>query len=716
MNIKYRTGLYGLCFAIGTFSLYAGEIDNSRMLWGSVADITHGWLTNVPALTNDYGKVLLSWRMLPQDTPGTAFDLYMVKDGHELKINSEPIAGRNCYQIPEGFLSETKDYEFHLKMSGSTKIIGNYTLTQHQLNARLPYISIYMKETSDSDLINDVDEYLINDGTIGDVDGDGEYEILLARCAYGYNSDTVPKSPVIIEAYKLDGTFMWRIVCGNNIPSNNSIAIIVADFDGDGKDEVATRTSEGTVFGDGTEIGDVNNDGKTEYAEAGKHNSLAPEFISIIDGTSGTELARAPYIPIGTSQEWGDDYFKRANSLRLAACKLKEGEAFQIVATRGIYAKMVLEAWEYDSSAGALKKIWRFSTDDYPEYIGQGNHQLAVADVDNDGYDEITYGASCIDHNGTGLYSTGLGHGDMLHVGKFIQERDGLQCFQCFETGRTRCSLRDARTGDIIWKLEAETETDEGRCMIADIDPDNPGYEAWVYDKTIYTDKGIATEYHAPQVNFPIWWSGSLNRQLFDRGVIDRFSRKSDKNRVFNLNRYDVACANGSKSNACFIGDILGDWREEIVIARKHPQAMENNRPLPGSQELMIFSTWYPTEYQFPYLMSDNVYYRCAKHQHVGYNTPSHLGFYLGSDGQYSGIITVVPDQTEHHIVMKYGQLCLPEMATDIDMYSIDGKLIYTTDRMVNGKIPVPNGLDGLYIIRYVVDGRNYVSKVLILQ
>lgn len=672
----------GAFFSIKTI---ASDSGSKRMLWGSVADDSQGWLTNVPELTVNTGKLLLSWRMLPEDSEETAFDIYIKQNEVNVKVNVSPVNG-TCFQIPQELLSNESDNVFTLCYAGTTEAIDTYTMKAGQYRDKLPYITIKLRRTDNDNRINDVPEYIINDGAIGDLDGDGKYEILIARNAYGHAEGSIPRSPLILEAYTLTGANLWRVIWGNNIPASNSVAIIVADLDGDGKDEVTIRSSEGTVFGDGSFIGDTNGDGRTSYAQYDTYNSEAPEFISVLEGSTGKELARAPYIPIINSERWGDNYFKRANSLRMAAAKLQKEGNFQIVACRGIYERMELEAWNYVPGQETLEHVWKFTTDDNPDYIGQGNHQLAVADVDGDGFDEITYGASCIDHDGRGLYSTGLGHGDMLHVGKFIQDRDGLQCFQCFETGKTRAALRDAATGELLWTLVGDEETDEGRCLIADIDPENPGYEMWVYDRQIYTTDGELTGFTAPQVNFPIWWTGDLTRQLFDRMVIDSFSRSSDKNRVFNMHRYGAACHNGTKSNACFIGDFLGDWREEIVIAKQHPTAVENNRPLPGSEELMIFSTWHPTDYRIPYLMSDSVYYRGVIHQHMGYNTPIHTGFYFGaeSDFSYSG-----------SSVMPIG----------IDDNS-ESETIYTLTGMNTAKIQAP----GIYIIRR---GPN-VRKVLV--
>lgn len=703
----------GMVFSmlLAALPCYSNSPGKVRMLTGSISDDSHGWITNVTELTPNRGKLMLSWRMLPEDTGDTAFDLYIDKGGKKEKINSSPVKKTTCFQVAEEYTKGTSDLTFSLCYSGEDNVLDTYTMPRRQFAEKLPYTSIYIKETASDERINDVEEYLINDAAVGDLDGDGICEIVLSRTAYGYKEGSVPHSPLIMEAYRLDGTFMWRVVWGNNIPASNSIAMIVADFTGDGAAEVAIRSSEGTIFGDGTAIGDTNGDGRTDYALPDTYNSEAPEFISILDGESGAEIARAPYIPIVTSEYWGDNYFKRANSLRLCAAKLLPGGRFQIVACRGIYARMELEAWDYTAGESELRRVWKFTTDDYPDYIGQGNHQLAVADVDDDGLDEITYGASCIDHDGTGLYSTGLGHGDMLHVGKFIKDREGLQCFQCFETGKTRVALRDASTGDIIWSLAGDEENDEGRCLISDIDPDNPGYEAWAYDREMYDAEGNALGTLAPYTNFPIWWTGSLNRQLFDRMTIEKFSREDTKTRVFNMHRYEAACHNGTKSNACFIGDITGDWREEIVIARKHPTAVENNRELPGSIELMIFTTWHPTEYKFPYLMSDAVYYRGTIHQHVGYNTPVHLGYYFGSDMDFSGVETVAQNPGIE-VRIKGDRLEFSEAADMVEIFSLDGMRVV---KAAGVRIVDVHSLGkGCYIVRYRSEGRNYSCKIML--
>jgi hypothetical protein len=145
---------------------------------------------------------------------------------------------------------------------------------------------------------------------------------------------------------------------------------------------------------------------------------------------------------------------------------------------RGYYTRSVLVAYDY--AGGVLVKRWKFDTynsTDYAGYAGQGNHNLRVADVDGDGFDEIIYGSMAIDHDGTGLYNTGLGHGDAQHLTDFIPERPGLEVLSCHENKTDGTTLRDAATGEILWQLKSGD--DVGRCMGTDIAGNFRGMEFW---------------------------------------------------------------------------------------------------------------------------------------------------------------------------------------------------------------------------------------------
>ncbi|WP_294546740.1 hypothetical protein [uncultured Bacteroides sp.] len=596
-----------------------------RMLWASINGKSDAVKKKYRIHNN---KILVSWRMFPTDDVTTAFDLYR-KSGRneEVQVNAEPIINSTCFQDADA--DREVDNTYRLCYAGTTETLDTYTITAHQASEALPYIRIPLRSTTD---IDPQLTYKANDASVGDLDGDGIYEIILKRQVVVPVNDEDDKGEgegstatnihhtTLFEAYKLDGTFLWRIASGPNIPMGNSSSFAVYDFDGDGRCEVAFRSAEGTVFGDGQTIGDTDGDGKTDYRVSGaNYIHGGPEFLSVVDGVTGKELARTDYIALGTSEDWGDNYYKRSSSYRISLGKFSSTNT-SILICRGVYAKSVLEAWDFQG--GKLTRRWRFDTTDgvHGDYAGQGNHSLSIGDVDDDGFDEVVYGACTIDHNGKGLNNSRFGHGDALHLGKFDPSRPGMQIWSCFETGSVGAAFRDARTGEVIWKYD--DSSDVGRALVADIDPDSPGCEMWWFRSNAYSCTGEDLGYKPSSCNMAIWWSGDLNRQLLNESSINLLAKNDSQGieRIFTIYRYDVKMINGTKCNPCFYGDITGDWREEMVLVTD------------DDTELWVFSTWYPTEYKFPYLMSDHVYEMSAINQNVGYNQPTQLGYYLGSD------------------------------------------------------------------------------------
>lgn len=601
----------------------------NRMLWASVNRASNATDSK---FSSHNGKVLVSWRLYDTDDKSTAFDLYRQSGtGNKVKLNSDPIISATCWQDTKA--DTEKDNTYHLCFSGEKDPIASYTLKASRTSEGLPYISIPLRGSAD--LGSWV--YNANDASVGDLDGDGIPEIVIRRVleteliedegAEGDNASGINIMDVrhtnLYEAYELDGTFLWRVASGPNINLGNASSFAVCDFDGDGKCEVAMRTAEGTIFGDGKEIRDMNVDGKTDYRVPGSSYPRAcPNYLSVMDGKTGKELARADYIPLGTSEEWGDNYFKRAHSLRVGAGNFSGG-CPSIVIGRGCYGKIVIEAWDFYD--GKLYRRWNFDTTangrEYKSYEAQGYHNFRTADVDSDGYDEVIYGSCTIDHDGKGLNCCGLGHGDALHVGAFNPAQPAKQyIWGCYETGSVGAALRDGATGEIIWKYDSTD--DVGRAMTADIDPDSPGNEMWWYKGNVHSFDGRNLGYTAASCNFGIWWTGSLNRQLLDGTKIDQLNDDKTWSRAFSVHRYGVSSINGSKNNPCYCGDFLGDWREEIIYTTA------------DGQELRIFSTWYPTSHRTPYLLSDHTYNMSAVNQNIGYNQPNHLGKYLGSDSQ----------------------------------------------------------------------------------
>ena len=551
--------------------------------------------------------VYIGWRLLATDPSDVAFDIY--RDG--VKINEEPIVSSTNYLDPEGDTGSTyricalsKGREW--KWSEEFKVWAQ------------PYLSIPLQKpaggfTPD----NQGYTYSANDASVGDLDGDGEYEIVLKwepsnahdNAHDGYTGE------VILDAYKLDGTLMWRINLGKNIRAGaHYTQFMVYDLDCDGKAEVACKTADGTVDGLGNVIGDPDAD----YRNSKGRILEGPEYLTVFDGATGAALATVNYEPPrGRVSDWGDNYGNRCDRF-LACIAYLDGKTPSLVMCRGYYTRSVLVAYNFRD--GKLTKLWTFDSNQpgNSAYAGQGNHNLSVADVDFDGKDEIIYGACAIDHDGTGLYSTGLGHGDAMHVGDLDPERPGLEVFQVHEPRPNPAGIefRDAATGELIWGIP--TDYDVGRGVCADIDPNYPGEEMWAAGSPLYSCKGEVISQAVPSsINFAIWWDGDLLRELLDGNRIDKWDY--EKKRMVNLLTADGCTSNnGTKATPCLQADILGDWREEVIWKKA------------DSTELRIYTTTDLTEYRIPTLMHDRVYRLGIAWQNVAYNQPPHTSFYLG--------------------------------------------------------------------------------------
>lgn len=597
---------------------------------------------------------LISWKWMSGDPENAAYDIYRkVGDGNWQKLNETPISTSTNYKDVTMDPAQTNIYELRFADSDETLATCKFSSDMGQTF----YRSVFL---NNSNLPDPTFKYRAADAAVGDLDGDGEYEIVIRREVEdrdpgGTNWKGNSKGSTIYEAYKIsNGAFLWRVDTGINVPQGNHYAsFIVYDLDGDGKAEVAIKTSEGTTFGDGTAIGDVNGDGITDYRNPATGRVLAgPEFLSIVDGMTGKELARTDYIPRGDKEDWidywGDNVGNRIDRFLMGVGHfVAQNSAPSIVMCRGYYENYQIVALDYAN--GKLTKRWHFNTyPGYSDYAGQGNHNLSVGDVDNDGKDEIIYGACAIDHNGKGLYTTELGHGDALHLGKFDPTLEGLQVVACHEEPKFYreygAEFRDAATGKLIWGIPGNGE-DVGRCMVADIDPDTPGCEVWASstDGRLYSCKGELLAKSAPTIrkdsytyNMGIWWDGSLNRQMIDAnrvlGYIDSDGNyTSSPNRIFEGSTYGVVPINGSKKTPCVYADIWGDWREEMIFVVNDGDSDDDGDD-DGWTELRIFTTNIETEYRFRPLMDDHIYRLSAAHQNVGYNQPTHTSFYIGSD------------------------------------------------------------------------------------
>jgi rhamnogalacturonan endolyase len=348
-----------------------------------------------------------------------------------------------------------------------------------------------------------------------------------------------------------------------------------------------------------------------------------------IDGLTGAALVTTDYIPPrGSVKDWGDNYGNRCDRF-LACIAYLDGERPSLVMCRGYYhgrdgyrGRTVLAAWDWRD--GLLTRRWTFTAIEgglNDDYTGQGNHSLAVGDVDNDGKDEIVYGACCIDDDGAGLYSTGLGHGDAMHLSDIDPNRPGLELFQPHESESdiAGISLTDAKTGELIWGKPSTG--DVGRGMSADIDPRYLGYECWAAGGGVtglFNCKGEMISKSKPSsCNFGIWWDGDLLRELLDKNRITKWDWERGLEVVI-MAASGCTSNNGTKATPVLSADLFGDWREEVIF-----RTIDN-------KNLRIYTTTIPTTYRFVTLMHDPQYRLSIAWQNVAYNQPPHVGFYLG--------------------------------------------------------------------------------------
>ena len=344
------------------------------------------------------------------------------------------------------------------------------------------------------------------------------------------------------------------------------------------------------------------------------------EYLTVFSGDTGEALHTIDYIPArGNVADWGDAKGNRSDRF-LACVAYLDGVHPSVVMCRGYYTRTVLAAFDWNGKE--LKNRWVFDSN-HPgceQYAGQGNHNLRVGDVDGDGCDEIIYGSCAIDHNGKGLYSTRMGHGDAIHLTHFDPSRKGLQVWDCHENKRDGSTYRDAATGEVL--LQIKSNTDVGRCMAADIDPTHPGVEMWSGDSQgIRNVKGeiIAPKMRNMPTNMAVWWDGDLLRELLDRSMIIKYDWENKK--FVPLVKFTgTLFNNGTKSNPCLQGDIIGDWREEVLVRSE------------DNASLRLYVSTIPTEYRFHTFLEEPIYRISIATQNVGYNQPTQPGFYFGPD------------------------------------------------------------------------------------
>ena len=588
----------------------------------------------------DGDSVAISWRMLENDGD-VSFNVYC--DGK--RLNANPLNNTTFFKT----VKPKDGAKFEVKSIVNGKECSMTDCIRVFSPEIKDYLSVRLSKpeggiTPDGRRYT----YAANDASVGDVDGDGEYEIILKWDPSNShdNSHDGYTGNVYLDCYKVslgdvnksndeNSSLLWRIDLGKNIRAGaHYTQFLVFDFDGDGRAEVITKTADGTVDGQGNVIGNPDADWRMNgYIDkeirgkgAGKRRTNVSgrilhgeEYLTVFEGATGKALKTVDYQPPrGDVASWGDNYGNRCDRF-LAAVAYLDGKHPSAVMCRGYYTKSFLAAYDWDGEELTLK--WLFDSRDEDGYSGQGNHNLRVGDVDGDGCDEITYGSMAVDHDGKGLYTTRMGHGDAIHQYAFYPDSAQLQIWDVHENKKDGSDFRDARTGRIIFKIPSTD--DVGRGMAADIDPTNWGLEMWSSSQKGYFD--VNGNHHVENVWIPmnsaVWWDGDLLRELLDRNSIQKWNWK--ESRVDMVKDFRVeGCVfnNGTKQNPCLSADIFGDWREEVVVRNTE------------STELRIYSTTITTHYRFPSFMFDVPYRESVAAQNVGYNQPPEPGFYFGSD------------------------------------------------------------------------------------
>jgi rhamnogalacturonan endolyase len=612
MKIKIKKAmsvLVSLTMCVTAFSFPVRE--NGAVIKSAAATNVSSHLENldrgVLAVRSGNGN-FVSWRFLKTDTDETTFELYR---GDTLVYTSAP-GDPTCFW--DSGAAQTAVYTVRTS-SGSVKegVSGVW-------GSGANYWDIFFTPpaggTSPAGGGNSAHSYTYtaNDMSVGDVDGDGQYEYIVKWMPSdaGDNMADGFRGLTIYDCYEMDGTRLWRINMGANIRSGPHYSpFLVYDFDGDGKAEFAVKTADGTTDSRGIVIGDGWADNRTADGVILSGN----EYLTVFNGETGAIIDTIDYPnQRGNISDWGDSYGNRSE--RYLACTADlGGDNLSLVFCRGYYAKTSITA--LDLIDGKLVQRWKFTaTSSSDPFYSQGNHNLAVGDVDFDGKDEIMYGSCAIDDDGTGMYSTGRGHGDAMHLGDFIPNRPGLEVWQIHEAAPYGADLRDAATGEIILNYTADGDT--GRGIAGNFVPGNDTAEfSYIGNSDLYDGNGDVVGKWADitkwSQNSAVWWSETLERAVLDRTMVDQYG----KGRIFTA--ADVDYNNGTKSNACLTADLFGDWREEMIFR------------LADNSGIRIYTTNYETDYRIPTLMHDLQYREQVAHQNVAYNQPPHPSFFLGT-------------------------------------------------------------------------------------
>lgn len=600
---------------------------------------------------NTGSGMLVNWRFLASDSESSVFNLY--RDG---KLIYTSDAGKaTCYLDASG--SANSKYQVESVVDGKVVSTSNCSMISGNSYFDIPL-----------DLpIASGCTYSPNDCSVGDVDGDGVYELFVKWDPSNSkdNSQKGTTGNVFIDCYKLTGQKLWRIDLGVNIRAGaHYTQFYVADFDLDGKAEMTCKTADGTIDGQGNAIGDKSKN----YRNSSGFIITGPEYYTLFDGATGKALDTINYEPgRGDTTKWGKTADKTNRVDRFwGAVAYLDGVHPSVVTGRGYYGRMTATAYKVENKK--LVKLWAFDTGTSSSAAGygDGNHNSMAADVDGDGKQEIINGSTCIDDNGKLLWCTNQGHGDAMHLGDLLPDRTGLELWICHEDRPYGVSLVDASNGKIIFHKDGSGDT--GRCCADNVWSGNNGAEFWGLNNDVFDGSGNTLSCRRPAINFLSYWDGDLEREILD-GYTDSpatISKMKEDGKLTTLLSTDgYYTCNTTKGTPCLSADIFGDWREELIVRAA------------DSKSVRIYCTPYTTDYRITTLMHDIQYRTQVAGQNTAYNQPPHLSYYLGTE---KGI-----PKRETVQVMKPGQITPIEPVSPLTEVTLTEGAVYTIQNVNSG-------------------------------
>ena len=742
MNKRFKTSLFALALAIG----------GAHAQWITPTCQMEKLDRGVVAFKGKTGKNFISWRLLGTDNKNVTFNV--LRDGTVIKSG---IADVTYYQDN---ISTVHQYQVQ------TVLNGQVIETSPNVSSISSYFNTLKldRPASGKTPAGEAYSYRPNDCSVGDVDGDGQYELIVKWDPTNSkdNSQGGYTGNVYLDCYKLTGQKLWRVDLGKNIRAGaHYTQFLVYDFDGDGKAEMICKTAPGSIDGAGAyvsaaadddKIKNVNNTKDWRYTSGSNQGKMSggQEWLTVFNGETGKAVHTIYYNPnrngglggeAAPSKNWrpggknDTDYGNRGERY-LATVAYLDGQDKNpsAVMCRGYYTYAYM--WAVDFDGQKLKTKWLHASESANKVVvtdangnkttktynsntgnsgksctlyANGNHNLSCADVDGDGKDEIIYGSAAVDDDGSLLYAVGWGHGDAMHLSKLMPDRPGLQVFTVHEESPYGWDIHDAATGEVIYYETGSN--DNGRGLAADILPDRRGFEFWsANDRTPRSAvngqylSGVST----PSMNFRCYWGGNLKDDLLDGTNLMNYDRKSyTLSMGANVLSFGhSASCNSTKSTPCLVADLYGDWREEIV--------MWNSQ---DSCTLNIFSSSETTKYRVPTLMHDHTYRLAIAWQNAAYNQPPHLGFYLPD---YVAQATAIKNVTADHddwITLESGNRVRTDVASgetvNLAVFDLGGRLCW--QKRVEGSqlVQLPDLPRGTYMLKAKSNENVYVRKFL---